>query len=176
MPTQDLESNFGVVNRTSAGLVLSVTVPQSVTLGSARRVELTRRRMIRVLRRARPIQLRIDASGVSATFGADDENLAKTILAELEATLTAMKTDRLHPRIVEESLGITGRERIRWTKDGRLQQSGTGAFGVGRRSVHFALYAFSPIAALTRTPQVIEDWRRADEKHIDRRGRTNDAG
>jgi hypothetical protein len=69
---------------------------------------------------------------------------------------------RVIPRLVEQVLGITTRERLRWTKDRRLPQSGSGSIKSGPRTIHFLLYPAHKIAQLASDPSVIADWRRAD--------------
>ena len=54
---------------------------------------------------------------------------ARLIIAEIDSVLDGFARDRVTPRImVEQVLGITTRERLRWTKDGRLPKSGAGSF------------------------------------------------
>lgn len=65
---------------------------------------------------------------------------------------------------MEEILAITGRERIRWTKDGRLQGSGTGDFNRGAQRIQVAFYAFEQIKALASNPALIAEWRDRDRE------------
>lgn len=80
------------------------------------------------------------------------------------AVLDAFGQEQLYPRVVEEILGITSRERRRWTKDGRLHKSGAGSFYRGRQPIHFSLHPALQIAALSKSPEIIESWRKADAK------------
>jgi hypothetical protein len=50
----------------------------------------------------------------------------------------------------EEILGISGIERRRWNKDGRLPKSGAGSFRRGKQSISFNLHPPEKIAAFTR--------------------------
>jgi hypothetical protein len=62
---------------------------------------------------------------------------------------------------VQDALNITARERIRWTKDGRLRTSGT--FTARRQQVvTFSTYAVAYIEALSLRTETIEAWREAD--------------
>lgn len=65
------------------------------------------------------------------------------------------------PRMVVKLLGIQSRERIRWTKDGRLKTVGK----IGARHGNgFACptYAADDIANLAAHPEIIAQWRHTD--------------
>jgi hypothetical protein len=97
------------------------------------------------------------------------ELLDLELLSEIDAALDAFRKQRLHPLVVEEILGITASERRRWTKDGRLPQSGMDSFGCGRQSIHFPLRPATKIAELARRPATIEAWRHEDEEQSSRK-------
>jgi hypothetical protein len=65
----------------------------------------------------------------------------------------------VHPRIVEEALGISGQERIRFTKAGLLITSGNGSFRNGRQQIRFPLYSVKQIEELVGQPGVVAAWR-----------------
>jgi hypothetical protein len=76
----------------------------------------------------------------------------RRILAEVDTVLDGFAHNLLMPRMVEEVLGITARERPKWTKDGRLPKSGLGSFKRGLRTIHFPLHPAHKIAALAADP------------------------
>ncbi len=67
----------------------------------------------------------------------------------------------LTPRLVLGALPISAQERLRWTKDGRLPQSGA----VMMRRAHpisVATYAVETISELVENPSIIALWREQD--------------
>ena len=71
------------------------------------------------------------------------------------------------PKIVEEVLGLSARERRRWIKDGRLATSGTGQFKKGKTIFQFYLHRVDDIARLVAHPEIIAEWRAADAEAMD---------
>lgn len=72
-------------------------------------------------------------------------------------------TRPLTPRQVLQVLPINPQERLRWTKDGRMPQSGT----VKMRRAHIIsvpTYAVETIAALAADPTILHKWRVSDAK------------
>lgn len=88
----------------------------------------------------------------------DIQEIESTLLRSLEKFLK----ERLYPAVVEEALAITSRERRRWTKDGRLPNSGSGSFKRGTQTVHFVLHPQEEIVALASKPEIIAGWREQD--------------
>ncbi|WP_150127009.1 hypothetical protein [Sphingomonas panacis] len=67
----------------------------------------------------------------------------------------------LTPRLLMAALSITNKERLRWTKDGRLPRSGS----VTIRAAHpvsVSTYGVDTVAELVADPSIIAAWRRAD--------------
>lgn len=62
---------------------------------------------------------------------------------------------------VENILGISNRERLRWSKDGRLRCCGQGSISRGKR-IHILTYSVEAIALLKDKPQIIDIWRKVD--------------
>ena len=81
--------------------------------------------------------------------------------------LDAFRKERVIPKIVEEVLGISARERRRWIKDGRLATSGTGQFKKGKTIFQFYLHRVDDIARLVAHPEIIAKWRAADAEAMD---------
>ena len=84
--------------------------------------------------------------------------------AVIETSLASFARERLTPKVVEEVLGITSRERIRWTKDGRLPKSGTGSFKKGSHVFQYSLHPADKIAYLAEDPSIVASWRREEQK------------
>ncbi|MCZ7861687.1 hypothetical protein O9X98_09760 [Agrobacterium salinitolerans] len=82
------------------------------------------------------------------------------ILEVLDQELEDSANSRLTPLEVEQTLGITDRERLRWTKDGRLPTDGTDSFRKNGVTITFSLHPYSGIAAIK--PKTVEGWRQDD--------------
>lgn len=83
------------------------------------------------------------------------------VLAVLDQELDDCKNSPMRPLEVEQALGITARERLKWTKDGRLPTDGTDSFRKGGVTITFSLHPFASIAAIN--PGTVEKWRREDK-------------
>ena len=107
------------------------------------------RRCFLSLFKRRPVNSWKEGEEVRASFPPRAADNLPELLSEIDAALA----QRLHPLVVEEILGITASKRRRWTKDGRLPQSGIGSFGCGRQSIHFPLHPATKIAKLAPRPE-----------------------
>jgi hypothetical protein len=67
----------------------------------------------------------------------------------------------LTPRLVAEVLKISGQERVRWTKDGRLPTSGR-ELVQQRQLIAVPIYAVELIASLAAQPETLTAWRLRD--------------
>lgn len=68
------------------------------------------------------------------------------------------------PEVVDRTLGITARERLRWYKDGRLPTCGRAVIGRGNHKAGFPLFPVDTIARLAATPEIIASWRADDQR------------
>jgi hypothetical protein len=82
------------------------------------------------------------------------------ILGVLDQELEDCANSRLAPLEVEQTLGVAARERLKWTKDGRLPTDGTDSFRKNGVTTTFSLHPHSGISAIK--PKTIEQWRRDD--------------
>lgn len=153
MSVAALHSRYVTIDDGAAGIVLSFAPPRELTLGSARRAREARRRVAGVLRRHR---LKVSAKGeaIRTTIPPQATGDLIDLLSAIDATLDAFRQERLYPKVVEEILGITPRER--------LPKSGTGSFRRGQQSIHFALHSPQEIARLSNNLEIIAAWRRTD--------------
>lgn len=81
-------------------------------------------------------------------------------LSKLDALVGKIANRDLTPKMVEGALGITNRERLRWTKEGRLRR--VNAAPIRGRKVNVTLYSARQISELAKRKSVIEAWRRED--------------
>ena len=89
-----------------------------------------------------------------------------TVLNKIDQRFERIAARPLSARAVEHTLGITARERSRWTKDGRLARAGTNLIRRGQL-IALSTYAVSEIARLTNEPETIRVWRNADARRVD---------
>jgi hypothetical protein len=115
------------------------------------------------LKRLGPVLMGTDPRSLAMTPLEGSEDGIKDVLSKIDQNLEAMANRPLTHRLVEQVLDITEHERRRWTKDGRLPQSGYATFRKGRE-IFIALYSVKKISQLLATPEVIAAWREADSK------------
>jgi len=77
----------------------------------------------------------------------------------LASMMTRIAARPLPGRVVIQVLGISNRERIRWTKDGRLP---AGGFANIRRGHLMSIPTYDPDRIQALTQAVIQSWREAD--------------
>jgi hypothetical protein len=143
-----------------SGILLRFEPPYSITLGLAARAKEARRRVRRVLKQTAVLDFRSDGDAIEARFANErDANLAA---AEMRKRLAAYLAEKLSPDLVEELLDITSRERVRWTKDGRLPTSGTVQFKKGRQTFQVFQYPVEGIGRLLENPGAVAEWRAQD--------------
>jgi len=83
-------------------------------------------------------------------------------LSRLDGHIQRLATGPFTPRMVSSLLDITSRERLRWSKDGRLKISGALTFHPGH-TVTIPSYDADEIVALATNPAVIAQWRLQDK-------------
>lgn len=79
--------------------------------------------------------------------------------------LTAMARRPLTPRLLMDVLAISSSERLRWTKDGRLTQSGNVMIKRGQL-VSVPTYDVAFVEALLAAPGRISAWRNSDLQEL----------
>jgi hypothetical protein len=157
----DLRSRYLTIDRSPLGLSLTFEPLSKLAFGSKQRAEEARRRILGLLKSHR-VNATAEGEIIRATIPPHAMAGLRDLVFELDAALDAFGEERLHPRVVEEMLGITAHERRRWTKDRRLPTSGWGSFRRSQQSIQFPLYPAAKIAALAQRPETIESWRRED--------------
>jgi hypothetical protein len=89
------------------------------------------------------------------------------VLHQIRLQLREIATRPCTPQVVVELLRIQPRERLRWTKDGRLRSSGSVSFRRGG-ALSCATYATEEVVRLYRRPEIIAAWRQADREAASR--------
>lgn len=82
-------------------------------------------------------------------------------LSKLDALVGKIANRDLTPKMVEGALGITNRERLSWTKEGRLRR--VNAAPIRGRKVNVTLYSARQISGLAKQKSVIKAWHREDK-------------
>jgi hypothetical protein len=82
-------------------------------------------------------------------------------LDDLAEALTRIAWRPLTPRLVVMALGISGRERARWTKDGRLPPSGQ-VFAHRGHLLSVPTYSVGLVEELLAHPEILTVWREQD--------------
>jgi hypothetical protein len=90
-------------------------------------------------------------------------DLIESKLGNLAEALARIAWRPLTPRLVAAALGISGQERSRWTKDGRLPHSGQ---VVARRGSLLSIptYSVEAVENLVAHPEILTAWREHDWK------------
>lgn len=97
---------------------------------------------------------------VEATCALTDYKKFFEVIAVLDQEIDECVKSRLTPQQVEQSLGISDRERLKWTKDGRLPTDGTDSFRKNGVTITFFLHPFIGISAIS--PNAVAKWRQDD--------------
>lgn len=138
-------------------------------LGLRFRVEEVGRRIESRLKRVGPTERDTEGHRFMVSCPSPRVAALSKVLGHLDAALDLIATRPLTPRLVQQALEITSRERLRWTKDGRLPQQGSATIRRGQL-INISTYAVSQIADLMAHPRVIEGWRCSDAAERTKRG------
>lgn len=102
-------------------------------------------------------------SSQSCIFDPDSRQAAEALVDGIRERLFQIARKPISQRQVEDILGITSRERIRWGKDGRLPRSGTASIRKGTTEISLWTYPCDAIERLAADPTEILRWRKEDE-------------
>jgi hypothetical protein len=95
------------------------------------------------------------------TYVPEASDLIEGKLGDLADALAMIAWRPLTPRLVGAVLGISGQERARWTKDGRLPHSGQVAARRGN-PISVPTYSVELIEKLAGHPEIVSAWREQD--------------
>jgi hypothetical protein len=100
-------------------------------------------------------------AGFALTIPTTQGAAARLVLPRVAEVLAEIASRPLTPRLPVTALYITTKERLRWTKDGRLPRSGA----VLVKRVHVVAvptYAVSLVEELIARPEILAAWRDQD--------------
>ncbi|NMA97744.1 MAG: hypothetical protein GX970_06485 [Phyllobacteriaceae bacterium] len=133
------------------------SVPDAISLGSDHRNRQILRRLKTAARRAGAIEVTIDGSDIICTFPSKEKaDQSGRAFAEI---LDAAESDRVPPKVLEEALMISSKERSAWTKAGLIRTSGHEVFHSGRQAIRVPLYASAEVRRLRQDFSQVELWR-----------------
>ena len=104
----------------------------------------------------------IDKPGRVCRFQPDQLGSAEMLVDELRDRLRRIASKPLSLKQIEKLLSLTPAERNRWSKDGRLQISGTSKIRRGDNLISLATYNVDAVERLLENPAIVEAWRRSD--------------
>ncbi|WP_328274536.1 hypothetical protein [Sphingobium sp.] len=101
-------------------------------------------------------------SSLSCVFDPASRKVAEALADDIRERLFRIAHKPISQRQVENILGITSRERIRWAKDGRLPRSGVSRIRKGTTEISLWTYPCDAIEHLAAHPAEIRRWREED--------------
>lgn len=84
-------------------------------------------------------------------------------LREIDERLSKLIDAPISPKAVERHLGISGRERNKWMKDGRLPSNASRRSSRAQGTFRVPYYPARIVCELRETPEVIQAWRNRDK-------------
>jgi hypothetical protein len=111
--------------------------------------------------RIKPMPRWIEADQELVLLGHDLASLHTSMFPRLAKELSRIAWRPLTPRLVAIALNISGAERLRWTKDGRLRPAGAVRSQQGQ-VISMPTYSVENIDELASHPEIIARWRQQD--------------
>lgn len=128
----------------AADLVAEWPFPVQATLGSAVRAKGIEQELRARLPFPRRGDLTVEAGRILLRLPADKAPQFDAARASLEKALDGIAALAVLPREVEDILTIKGSERLKWTRDGRLQSAGTRTVKLRGRAKAVTFHVFDP--------------------------------
>lgn len=154
MTTDPVEFTYLRAERSADALVVSCHLPQFVRQHRAKAATSADRLFRRNL-------ARLGGTPSGAGFAVIPEKLHE--LGDIDRRISAIVEAPLSGQLVERALGITGEERRRWTRDGRLPTCGKSVGGRSGYLFSLPLYSLAVVQQLAEVEGVIGAWRSADQ-------------
>lgn len=129
---------------TDASLVAEWPFPIAAALGSSARVKSIDREVRMRLKPAIRACLEMDTGHFTLRMPAEEDAAFAAASKAIEAVLARIDVLPVLPSEVEEILTILPRERLRWTKDGRLESAGTRTVKMRGRSKSVTFHVHDP--------------------------------
>ena len=162
-----IESRFLTIMFAGQAMEIQFSPNGSLTAGSERRARRAMRIVRSAFKRLKYREIRDHDEGITVQILHADDVSIQHMVATVDQKLGYLAQEFLTTKMVEEILGITSRERTRWSKDGRLPNSGRASFKRGQNRVSLFTYSPVAIADLTKHPELIANWREMDAMGVD---------
>jgi hypothetical protein len=131
-----------------------------LTCNSPTRLRGILKRVKRVVKKQR-LRSAIEAAEVRVEVPDVPHEYLRDVITDITKLIESIERLSLTPKEVEEALNITSRERIRWTKAGRLPRAEQRSFKKGQE-IFYQCYSPAGVAHLAMRPEAISEWRRSD--------------
>ncbi|KTR04031.1 hypothetical protein NS365_16645 [Aureimonas ureilytica] len=125
-------------------LVAEWPFPVSAAMGSAVRAKGIERELTAKLPWILRDRLSVQDGAVRLAFDADEAEAFERAREAVQTVLDGIDTLPVLPREVDDILTILPRERLRWTKDGRLPSAGTRTVKLRGRAKAVTFHVFDP--------------------------------
>lgn len=146
------------LTRVETGVELIVNVADALPLGLKVHAGERDATLKRLMKQSGTVIVR---TARQCSFSPAMANHAEKLRDVILRKLAAIAQKPLSPRKVEKILSISPAERLRWSKDGRLRQSGTAQILRGSK-IRLCTYPPQEIERLLSNPEIIAVWRQAD--------------
>ncbi|UFX46491.1 hypothetical protein HAP47_0007350 [Bradyrhizobium sp. 41S5] len=160
MIVSPIKSRFLEVKREGTVVTFRFEPQADLTIGSHQRFKQSIR-LVKTQLKCVADQVQTQGGCVTArSLNADIVEITN-LVSEIDARLGQLRDEKVPIKMLEEVLGVTPRERQRWTKDGRLPAKGNAFI---QRGQTIRLWTYSPdvVARLLKHPEIIDGWRKAD--------------
>ena len=155
-----LSHRFLYFKDTDDGRLMVFKPTVELTCNSATRLCGILKRVKRVVRKQR-LKSAIEAAELRVAVPDGPHEYLRDVIADITELIESIERLSLTPKEVEEALSITSRERIKWTKAGRLPRAEQRSFMKGQE-IFYQCYSPSGITELAMRPETISEWRRSD--------------
>ena len=145
---------------TDVGLLMVFKPTVELTCKSPTRLRGILKRVKRIVKKQR-LSSAIEAAELRVALPDVPHEYLRNVIGDIAAVIEFIERLSLTPKEVEEALSITSRERIKWTKAGRLPRAEQRSFKKGQE-IFYQCYSPLGIARLAMRPEDISEWRRSD--------------
>ncbi len=157
-----IKSRFLGITLAEGVTIIQFNPNRALTAGSALRSQQAIRVVRSALKRLKNRKIHDNKEGLVAQIFHSDHAQIQQVVTALDQKLADFAEEPLTTKIVEEILCITSKERVRWSKDGRLPNTGRASFKRGQNRVNLFTYSPTVVMDLAKRPETIANWRSID--------------
>lgn len=160
--TSDSAFHHLTVASESGTLCVELDLPSDPVRSLPQRLRLARRLFVRSMEKLRPLAKVIHEDPPAFVFSSDWSEEIADVCQALDNRLQALFNQPLPAKHVDAVLGISPKERRRWSKDGRLPSAGQLSSSRTQRRFTLRVFAVDVVDRLRRDPGQIAIWREHD--------------